>query len=61
MAEESMLRYHGGSWVSVAPSVVSSHWYILGVHFTSADEGWAVGGMLQTFEELCFTTKTGSG
>jgi hypothetical protein len=38
-----LLRYQSGSWASVAPPTVSSRWDLNGVHFTSVDEGWAVG------------------
>ena len=30
-------------WVALSPPNVSSDWSLYGVHFTSADEGWAVG------------------
>ena len=32
-----------GQWASVTPPDVSTYWDLRGVHFTSADEGWAVG------------------
>ena len=32
-----------GNWLYVTPPSVSSNWYLNGVHFTSANEGWAVG------------------
>ena len=42
-------------WESVNPPSVSSNWYLLGVHFTSPTEGWAVGEDTQTKEGHCFT------
>ena len=38
-----LLHYSGGVWTSVTPPSVSSDWWLNAVHFTSADEGWAVG------------------
>ena len=38
-----MLHYQNGEWLTVTPPVVSDNWELRGVHFTSADEGWAVG------------------
>ena len=39
-----LLHYQSGTWTSVPPpSVPWNRWYLAGVHFTSADEGWAVG------------------
>jgi hypothetical protein len=38
-----LLHYSGGAWSSVTPPSVSGNWYLLGVHFTSPSEGWAVG------------------
>ena len=38
-----LLHYKDGIWTSVAPPDVSGDWQLLGIHFTSADEGWAVG------------------
>ena len=38
-----LLHYQGGTWTSVAPPDVCSDWNLSGVHFTSADEGWAFG------------------
>jgi hypothetical protein len=32
-----------GNWETVTPPSVSSNWYLVGVHFTSPGEGWAVG------------------
>ena len=33
-----------GQWTYVAPPKgVSNRWFLRGVHFTSANEGWAVG------------------
>ena len=32
-----------GQWPSAALPSVSSDWALYGVHFTSPDEGWAVG------------------
>ncbi len=37
------MHYSGGSWSFVTPPEVSSDWGLAGVHFTSSDEGWAVG------------------
>ena len=31
-------------WTSVPPPPVSTRWWLNGIHFTSPDEGWAVGG-----------------
>jgi hypothetical protein len=31
-------------WSSASPPSVSTNWWLTGVHFTTADEGWAVGG-----------------
>jgi hypothetical protein len=39
-----LMHYSGGSWVFVTPPPVSLQWRLAGVHFSSADEGWAVGG-----------------
>ena len=39
-----LLHYQSGTWTTVAPPTVSTGWWELAaVHFTSADEGWAVG------------------
>jgi hypothetical protein len=42
-----LLHYHNGTWTSVDPPVVGTEWWewwgLVAVHFTSADEGWAVG------------------
>jgi hypothetical protein len=42
-----LLHYHNGTWTSVDPPVVGTEWWewwgLMAVHFTSADEGWAVG------------------
>jgi hypothetical protein len=38
-----LLHYQAGNWTSVNPPAVSSSWDLNAVHFTSADEGWAVG------------------
>jgi hypothetical protein len=38
-----LLHYSRGKWSSVSPPYVSSEWRLNNVHFTSADEGWAVG------------------
>ena len=35
-----------GQWEAVTPPSVGSNWHLAGVHFTSPDEGWAVGGDL---------------
>ena len=37
-------------WVTISPPDVSSDWSLYGVHFTSADEGWAVGS--ETYDIL---------
>jgi len=34
-----------GQWEAVTPPLVGSNWHLAGVHFTSPDEGWAVGGI----------------
>jgi hypothetical protein len=39
-----LLHYHNGSWTSVTPPAFDGEWILTAVHFTSADEGWAVGG-----------------
>ncbi len=31
------------AWVNLSPPAVGQDWGLYGVHFTSADEGWAVG------------------
>ena len=31
-------------WTSVTPPTVSGDWWLDGIHFTSPNEGWAVGG-----------------
>jgi hypothetical protein len=38
-----LLHYTGGSWSSVSPPSVSANWELFSVHFTSVNEGWAVG------------------
>jgi hypothetical protein len=38
-----LLHYQNGSWTFVTPPSVSPDWRLAGVHFTSPDEGWAVG------------------
>jgi hypothetical protein len=38
-----LLHYSSGIWTPVIPPNVSSDWRINAVHFTSANEGWAVG------------------
>ena len=40
-----------GQWVSVTPPDVSTYWDLRGVHFTSVNEGWAVG--------IVYTNNTG--
>jgi len=37
------LEYVDSGWDLLDPPAVSSEWYLYGVHFTSATEGWAVG------------------
>ena len=42
-----LLFYHSSvhaQWTSVTPPTVrAGNWFLNGVHFTSANEGWAVG------------------
>jgi len=38
-----LLHYQNGVWTSVIPPDVSNNWELSGIHFTSANEGWAVG------------------
>jgi hypothetical protein len=38
-----LLHYFNGIWTSIDPPNVSSRWYLNAVHFTSSNEGWAVG------------------
>jgi hypothetical protein len=38
-----LLHYSGGKWISISPPYISSEWRLNSVHFTSPDEGWAVG------------------
>ena len=42
-AQRNLLHYTGGKWSAVAPPPVSPDWRLSGVHFTSPNEGWAVG------------------
>ena len=35
--------YSASNWTNVDPPYVSSNWSLYGVHFTSSNEGWAVG------------------
>ncbi len=39
-----LLHYQNGTWRSLPSPVDEKHWGLWGVHFTSADEGWAWGG-----------------
>jgi hypothetical protein len=34
----------GNGWATVTPPIMNTDWGLEGVHFTSSDEGWAVGG-----------------
>lgn len=59
----SLTSFVYGQWTSVAPPSVSSNWWLHGVHFTSADEGWAVGidntnhtGVLLHYSESTWTS-----
>jgi hypothetical protein len=38
-----LLHYSEGVWTHVSPPYVSPGWSLRGVHFTSSNEGWAVG------------------
>ena len=54
-----------GHWEAVTPPSVSSNWYLVGVHFTSPDEGWAVGqdsgGSSSDYPDTSGTATTGRG
>jgi hypothetical protein len=47
-------------WASVIPPDVSEEWDLRGVHFTSADEGWAVGPNWGTGRGVLLHYRTGS-
>jgi hypothetical protein len=38
-----LVRFLNGSWSAVTPPAVSSQWGLSNLHFTTKDEGWAVG------------------
>ena len=38
-----LLHYLNGSWANVSPPNIGPNWDLSGVHFTSSNEGWAVG------------------
>jgi photosystem II stability/assembly factor-like uncharacterized protein len=39
----ALLHYLNGSWIVIDPPDVSTYWGLSDVHFTSSNEGWAVG------------------
>ena len=48
-----------GQWTSVTPPTVSGDWYLNAVHFTSENEGWAVGGnVLLHYQNGAWTSVT---
>lgn len=66
--EGVLLHYLNGSWIPVTPPKVSSNWGLNSVHFSSPNEGWAVGwdvenkrGVLLKFSEIISTPNTPSG
>jgi hypothetical protein len=38
-----ILKYSNGSWTPINPPYVSENWLLYGIHFTSSQEGWAIG------------------
>ncbi len=42
-----LLHYLNGSWSAVTTPTVSSDWGLMAVHFTSSNEGWAIGSNAQ--------------
>ena len=54
-----------GQWEPVTLPSASSNWYLVGVHFTSPEEGWAVGqdlgGSSSDYPDASGTATTGEG